>query len=598
MIYTGSEAKSSVKKGADPDRTTAILTSYIQEAEQARRSGPNPRDAKWEENLDLYWNRHDFSDKLDWQAKETLAEVPNFVDRFAAALKEALVASPEGFYTVVDPADQEHDLTRAVKRVTDVWLSRCGRNMSGHLLGFDSVFEEQVKQGALTAMCSATVWRDDVPGGRVAVEAVDPRNVWLDPTYRGLYRIRKIEIDAHNLAELADRKGGFDKEAIEELQVKLDAERYEREQSTGHGQDTGQTTRQPVQLHEVYGTVLESNGEVLARNALTVLANGKSLVLPSRKNPFWHGKDWVVYTPLITVPMSVYGRSYMEDFGCISRAFTHLTNLILDAVYTNSLNVFAFVPEMLRDPSQGLDVHPGKIFELNTDFGQPKDFMHSLELGGVSRESVEVWQALKNELREAAGLNEIGLGQFAPKGRTSATEVMETQASSSAIIRSVAQTIEGSYLNTVLDLVWKTGLQHAKADDRMLKAAAGAELWPALIGQRRELIEHPVTFQARGISTLINRGQMLRNLLQLLQVLASNEMLLQAFMQVADMEALVNRLFELSNIDIQKVQATERQKMIRAITEPMEQRAGNGTPTAQQRTAANGLAQQAGVARV
>ena len=167
-----------------------ILNSYLQEARDARMGGLNPRDAKWEENLDLYWNRYNFANKAAWQAAETLPEVPSFVDRFAAALKEALITGPTGFYTVDDPADAEGDMTDAIKRMTDVWLSMCGRNQTGTCLGFPSVFEEQVKLGALMACSGVVTWKDDTKYGRVAIETVDPRFVWLDPTYRNLYRNR------------------------------------------------------------------------------------------------------------------------------------------------------------------------------------------------------------------------------------------------------------------------------------------------------------------------------------------------------------------------------------------------------------------------
>ena len=63
-----------------------------------------------------------------------MAEVPSFVDRFAAALKEALISVPSGFYTVSDPADREGDLSQAIKSMTDVWLSTAGRNQLGQLL--------------------------------------------------------------------------------------------------------------------------------------------------------------------------------------------------------------------------------------------------------------------------------------------------------------------------------------------------------------------------------------------------------------------------------------------------------------------------------
>jgi hypothetical protein len=178
------------------------LESYRFEAEQNRSGGLNPRDAKWTQNLDLYWNRHDFTHKASWQAQEVMPEVPAFVDRFAAAMKEALVATNANFYTVNDPGDDDNTLANTVKKVTDLWLSTCGRSQNGHTLGFPAVFEEQIKLGALTACCGTVLWKDDVPGGRVAFETVDPRFVWLDHTFRNLYRIRRIEIDQHDLAKM------------------------------------------------------------------------------------------------------------------------------------------------------------------------------------------------------------------------------------------------------------------------------------------------------------------------------------------------------------------------------------------------------------
>src|SRR5882672_4136565 len=179
---------------ADDLEIVTALSSYWNEADQNRKSGLNPRDMKWEDNLNLYWNRYDFSKKAAWQAKETMPEVPAYVDRFAAALKQALVASPDGFYSVIDPADQEGDLAVSIKRMLDVWLSKVGRGQMGQLLPFSSVFEEQMKLGALMALSSVVTWKKDIPGGRVAIEPVDPRFVWLDHTYRNLYRIRRTEV--------------------------------------------------------------------------------------------------------------------------------------------------------------------------------------------------------------------------------------------------------------------------------------------------------------------------------------------------------------------------------------------------------------------
>jgi len=595
VAYSAPEPASTIVTGGPTDdnarQIVPVLQGYLQEAQSARRGGLNNRDDKWEENLHLYWNRYDMAGKAGWQAQETLPEIPAFVDRFAAALKEALVTGPTGFYTVVDPADREGDVTSAVKRMTDVWLSVAGRNQTGTCLGFPAVFEEQCKMGAIMAMCSSVCWRDDHGYGRVAIETVDPRKVWLDPTYRNLYRVRRTELDKHELRDMAlmkDKKGSsiYNLDAVDQMVSHIDGEaRRRQEEASGHGADLS-STRQPIVMDEYIATVVAPNGDVLAKDALMVVGNEQFLIRGPEANPYWHKKDWMVYAPLVSAPFSVYGRTYMEDFGSVAKVFNNLTNLILDAVQMSSMKAFVVVPSYLLNPEQiAGGITPNML--LQAEDGVPaSDVLQAVDLGQLPPESMQIWSAMKNELREAADINEVGLGQFAPKARTSATEVSQTQESSSALIRSIAQTIESRWLNPTLDLVWKCGLQHVKPTDTMVANACGQELFSALMKRRRELIARPITFQAQGISTLIQKNRMLKALLQLMQYLAQSKELLAAFMQTADMNKLVKLLFQLSDVDMEKISISERDKVMQSVmgqfqqAQQMQQGAGPVQPGA------------------
>lgn len=332
-----------------------------------------------------------------------------------------------------------------------------------------------------------------------------------------------------------------------------------------------------------------------------VLANGNYLIRGPEKNPFWHGKDWLTYTPLVTAPLSVYGRSYMEDFGSVAKTFNDLTNMIIDAVHTSSLKAFAMVPSMLLNPNQVAEgISPNKIFMLEDGY-KAQDFAMELSMGTLSADGVKVWQAMKAELTEAAGINEIGLGQFAPKGRTSATEITETQQSSSALIRSVSQTVETRFLDPQLDLMWKTGMQHANPQNAMLSNAAGEEMWQAMMGSRKELVRRPVTFQARGISNLIQRSQQLKTLLGVLSVIGQNQVLMAAFLQEVDIGKLVDRILLLSGVDKDKLSLTAREKMVKSLAQPVQQaqQGAQGAPPAPQQTqgAMGDIAQSMGVGR-
>lgn len=558
------------------------LQSYWNEADNNRKSGLNPRDDKWRDNLNLYWNRFDFSKKAAWQAKETMPEVPSYVDRFAAAMKEALVATPEGFYTVTDPADQDGDISGAIKRMTDVWLTKTGRNQIGQIIPFSAFFEEQMKLGALTALSNVVTWKDDIPGGRVAVETVDPRFVWLDHSFRNMYRIRRIEIDKHDLQRMLKEKDNHGESIwnIGELSQLVNSlslyDMVNKQEMAGHGV-MNLANRNPITLDEYIATVVDSQGNVISDRAMCVVANQKYVIRGPEKNPFWHGQDWLVYTPLIPTPLSVYGRTYMEDFGSVAKTFTELTNLILDAVYTVSLKAWAIVPGMLLNPGQVADgITPNKLFLLE-EGQRPEDFAKALDLGELPPESIKAWEMMKNELTEAAGVNEIGIGQFAPKGRTSATEVSATQQSSSAIIRSIAQTVETRWLDVNLDLIWKTGLQHVKSSDKQLIAAAG-DLGQALLSRRKELIQRPFTFQARGISNTIAKAGQLKSLLGILQIIGSNQVFMQQFLQVISVEKFVKKLFELSGVDISTLQASQREQMMQQIASPLQSAQDQGSP--------------------
>jgi hypothetical protein len=90
---------------------------------------------------------------------------------------------------------------------------------------------------------------------------------------------------------------------------------------------------------------------------------------------------------------------------------------------------------------------------------------------------------------------------------------------------------------------------------------------------------------------------MLNALLNLMQVIGQNPNLMQAFMLQVDINKLVGLLFQLSNVDITKMQLSEREKLIQSIAQPMQNAAEGGQPSAAGITAMGGAAQALGVQR-
>lgn len=537
-------------KDTDPETIIKVLDSYKVEAEQSRNSGPNPRDDIWELNWHRYWGRYDFSDKASWQSSHVLPEVPQYVDRWASAMREALDAGGEWF-TAQDLAlgGRSEPIIPIINRALKAILARCSRTPDGHPASFNSLFEEQMKLGAIMACSVAVTWKN----GWVSVDSVDPREYWTDPKSRGLYRRRRYEIDKHRLVALASRLDEFkipiyNLEEIEQLGAEIDEQARVRQQ-TSSGLDSGTDQgRQPIQIDEWIATVLEpGTGEIIADRSLMVVANGKWLIRGPEENPYDHKRDWIVFTPMISVPLAIYGRTYMEEWAETADAFIEMTNLILDAVETSTLKAFAAQPDMLKDPTQLLEgISPNMVYQLEEGI-VPADFLKEIELGDLPQEAVVVWKALKEELREGAKLSEIALGQMPGKSRITAEEISQVSQSGSAMIRSMAKTIEQRFLEPVLDLVWRTALQYM--DFNEIAAEIGPEAAAMLNARRAEFAQMKLGFRVRGISGLIDRQTKLSNFLAFMQTIAQSPELFAALMQRTDLPKLLNYMIVLFGVD-------------------------------------------------
>jgi hypothetical protein len=567
---------------ATKEQILTILHSYWDEADQARRGGSNPRDTIWQANWDRYWGRYDFSNKADWQSKHVMPEVSQFVDRWAAAMREALIQGGR-WYSVEDETGQNNELSKHIERFMDVLLSRCTLTPDGHETDFEGFFEDQVKLGSLMTMCAAVTWKD----GWVRVESVDPREHWLDPEMRNLYRIRQYTIDRHRLdamRDMMDAEGEpiYDLEALDSLGAEWDElHRAERERTTGHAAAGGESNRKPIVLREYLCDIVTSDGEVVAENALVVEANQKHIIRGPEPNPFWHERDWLVSSPMITVPFSVYGRSYAEDWAEAADAFVELTNLILDGVFTTTMKAYTANPAMFDDPSE-LDegISPNKLYRLAEEVMDGRRAINEVDFGTLPAEAFQTWQALKNEQREGAKQNEIALGQIPQKGGITATEVNQTQASSFGMIRSMARTIESRFLEPILTLVFQTALQHMDFNDPHIQHELGEETARMLQMRREEFAERRMRFRVRGISSLVDRQAKLRSMLSMLQVIGSNEMLMGTFMQRTSPDRLMDYLVKLFGVDPLEFEKTERERMMEQVMQAQQRQGQPGDENA------------------
>jgi hypothetical protein len=570
-----------------------VLLDYKNVGREARESGLSDRNTQWDANWDAYWSRYETKDKAEWQAQETLPEIQNNVDRFAASVRSALMSRAD-WYGIEDPLGRLDPLMQSVKKFVDLLLSTSATNTTGQPINFEHTFGQVMKSGALMAMANAVTWDERMR--RVQVSAVDPRELYFDPTGRGLFRVRTYEMDWHNLLELAqaeDDAGNpvYDVGAIENLDPGVDEEgRDDKARSSGTETTDEGTGRKPIVIDEFLCDIINRDGELVGRNQLIMVANERVIIRGPEPNPFWHGHDWIVYAPAISVPFSVYGRSFVEGFRQLVSTFIEMTNLVLDAAFVDALRMFMLYPDALADPGEANDWFPGKMFHADEDWPPGQDFVKAIESGRLGSGSVTVWQALQSMIRDAASQNELSMGQIPPKGDITATEITSVDVHQSELVRAIAKDTEDLLLSPTLELVWMTGLQHFDpAVDTALADELGEQLSTMLVKQREGFRKRRLRFNAYGITGSIKRNERLRNLVSILGMLSQNEMMVEAFLKRFSIDRILESILVDAGIEISKIEKTDLERQLETRQQMTEIATATGaarSPQAPRKTAA------------
>ncbi len=542
-----------------------LLRSYYDEGKEARDGGVDSRTANWDANWDAYWGRYDTSGKAEWQAAEQMSEFAKFIDRYVNVLRLALVSQPD-WMDVIDPTDKDGQRNRIMREFVKIHLDHCTTNRSGQRIGFDATFGSAVKSGALTMLAASVTF--DRRTGFVNVDPVNAFELIFDPTGRGLYRIRRTPIDYWQLEKMKDEKDSagkpyYNNAAIERLQAHEDGEaKAERERISG-GTETsgGGSIKKPIEIDEYLCVIINSDGHLVKENQLVVVANQREIIRGPEDNPNWHGKDWIVAVPSVDVPFSVYGRSYGETFRALVATFIETTNLILDGMFADSVAAHMVHYGALADPSEVAGgLYPGIAVTADEDWPPGKDFVSKIEMGGVSPDGFRVWEAIKSEMRESAGANELSMGQVPPKGDITAREIEGAERGNTVSDTGGARDIDTRFLAPIVELVLMTALQHFDPDKNPVLAAELGPAWSKTISENREnFAKKKYRYVAKGLTAAMDRGRRLKQKLGFLQVLGQSEVLAAAYAKEHSLMKLLRELMIDFDIDAETLKKDEKE---------------------------------------
>jgi hypothetical protein len=588
FAYSASDKRSLARAYGQAHDQRNPLAKYVGECLTAAREAKNTSEKvtdQWRRNFDAYMGRPAQSEeKQDWQANQQVSRVPLFVERFAATIRGYL-DNAERLYDFTDPLDPANRLEGIVRPFVDYLLSRAGTSKDGAPVSFSIPIGTALKWGA-TKMVSLSV---TIESGRVRVDAVDPEELYYDPTGRGLYRIREYEVDRHVVerwATLRDPAGKpiYDAAAIKAALAggshRTDNAQYVAGQQTGEPRYNEGPARKTVKLVEYAGVLLDREGREVLANCVITVANDNWVIRGPEANPFWHGQDWIITAPMIDVPGSIYGRSYVELFERLSATFEELTNLILDGISVTAIPAYVFFPEFMENPEDLANgVRPGQAYAAKPGTPPNAKPLTALEPGRLNDQAFQVWQAIGKLEQDAAATNEVSMGNLA-KGEKTATEVGSAVQGAQQMLLNIASDLEETVLNRVITLVWLTGLQALTPESVDMQMVLGPERFRALIVRRADFFRRRIALRVKAISGQMRRKVELQELLVMLQTLFQNPLLVGEFLKEYSMARLTQRIIGLFGIDSESFRKTEAEKQQDLVMAQLGAQAGQQSQAA------------------
>jgi hypothetical protein len=577
----------------DSDLTVLrAITEYKREATDAKDS----RMKQDRKNWDMYLNRQDFSDKQEGQSQESLPKTTMAVEQIAAFVRKALTNFGDWFkmeYKGEVAGIKSSDLTSYMK-----WYLE-------EKLDFPHFVSDAIKTGLLKSLLIAKVYGREVPEVsyeavegemgmelaeitntkyEIAVDLVDPKNYYPDPTGAGLYEIHETHKDYHLAVEGA-KNGDYSLAAVESIEEDYKVTEKEWEDAKQKNQDYSNppSFRKKIQLDELWGTILNDDGTIASRNVRATMANGKYLIKEPENNPRWDGESPFVVTPLVRVPFSVWHRAFFDHVVDLNIAVNELFNLMLDGGMASVWGINALDVDALSDPGQvsngipqgtTLLVKSGGAADLDNVFKQ-------VSKGTAPRDAIMMYDILDREYQSASLLNSFRFGLI-PGKEVKATEVLEASQSASNYFESMVAEVEGNFIKNLIRKIWVSMLQ--ASDDftvpelKKHMSEEGAMALASMSPEERFASLMPESdVKVFGLTAVLARAKEFQKMMALLQLVSTNPLLSEPFLAKFSMEKVLDQIMKSLNVNPDSISLGEEEIMMNKL-KTLFQGGGGGAP--------------------
>lgn len=587
-------AEEDVILDSEVDKSTMSVLKLTREYRKEALDARGERIDKNRFNRAVAESRLDLSNKIEGQSNETLPKLANSIEQFSAFIRRALTQFGDWFS--VDTPEAVGVSSDTIQKIIECHLdglpdSKGGRETQqfAQRLG-DSVKSALTDSLMIFKVTGTWARKKSFPGKgkgtkvwKLRIDAIRFEDYYFDPTGKGLYEIHKVEKDLHEVVALSEGDNAiYDPEVIEMIKEdhRMDEDEQKERDRVRRGEDNKPGFRKSIVIEECWGTVLDENGKIIMENAVWAIANDKYVIRKPEPNGFWHGESPFVVIPVLRVPFSTYHKALADEASHLNMAYNDLFNLLLDGGIASVWGIKTIRTDWLEDPEEIADGIPqGKTLQVNSMAPPGVPVMEQIKGGEVPRDAMAMLGALQDDFNEAMFANDIRLGQL-PSKKVLATEIVEAQQSSNAVLDSISSDIEDG-LEKVLTKAWWVIIQNmdnlevsrfvdvVPMEEMILMARMPNKERFALLGQS-------CGFKVRGLSSTLSRVRDMQKLLTIIQVTGGNPILNLLFWQQNSGKKIIRHLFKQLNIDPSDFEVDEDDQQQAQVVQGFMAQGGGG----------------------
>lgn len=564
--------------------------------------------AKWNriqqtrENYDIFWGRHDFSHKLPGQSRETLAMQPMAVEQTAAYFQQSLVAMGDSWWRAearnpmnkdklkIDP-ETIQTITEAQFKRADL-LRHIGLGLKSGLLGGLIITKlNGCWYDVPTYVASRSLFgkktrlkKLDKKAWKLELSLVSQFNFYPDPTGAGLYEIEDMWVDYHEIvAQASGEDAIYDLEMVEKVERRMDDdadEKFDKMRRTNEN-EVSHSFRGRVKLTELWGKILDTDGNVLHDNCVATLANDRWLIRKPTPNPLWNQQSPFVTAPLLDSPDATWPKALADAGTKYNIAANELFNLMLDGAMRSVNGVNQIHQDWLEDPAQVEGgIKPGTNLGVNSQCPPGGKVVENVMTGSVPADSLQLYNLVNQEFNRAMLTSDIRQG-MQPRQDVPATQIVEASQTINSVFRGIANNIETLWTQRILEKGSDMCMQFSDHMDeeeiKNLLEPDDAQKFLNLSAEERfaETVQG-IHYNVFGLSLTMQKNQDYKKFMTLMQTIGASEPMIEAFVKKYSFDELLAFAMRAIGIPVKQLEIPKEQQELMQQQAQQQAQAGPG----------------------